>query len=266
LSLNRHRSDRVALLLSVFPVIHWGVLIALSGSICFTFLLNSNQQVLQYLNSIQLRTLFAILVGVFAGTAALCINLADPFTGTFSLSESATQLEDLRICLQQDVLEATKEEGEINSKVVHALLLGGYDNGEDYKGYIARNPALLEQSRRASESLISSGVTLSPELALELAQTVGAGNSTAIPTLDRKKDIRRRYGLSSTIYFHLLTGPFGSNARALGDLVAWVATYVGSWTRTCSSHIIRLSSRIRRRLPKTLRQKFSTQKEVYSRS
>ena len=265
LSLNRHRSDRVALLLSVFPVIHWGILIALSLSICFTFLLNSNQQVLQYLNSIQLRSLFAILVGVLAGTGTLCINLADPFRGTFSLSESATQLGDLKLSLQQDVLEATKEEGEISSKVVHALLLGRSYNGDDYKGYIARNPGQVEHSRRASESLLSSGVTLSPLLSQELEGD--SGKVSILPTGDRKKDARRRYGLSSTIYFHLLTGPFGSNARALGDLVAWMASFVGSMTRAGSRFMVRLSVAIRSRLRFHRRKQgvnFAKAKELYS--
>ena len=57
MSLNGHRSERVALLLSVFPTVHWGVLIGLSLTIVVAFLLVSNQQVLQYLNSIQLRFL-----------------------------------------------------------------------------------------------------------------------------------------------------------------------------------------------------------------
>lgn len=37
---------------------------------------------------------------------------------------------------------------------------------------------------------------------------------------------RTRYSLVSTIYFHLLTGPLGSNVRALGDILAWIATTI----------------------------------------
>lgn len=33
-----------------------------------------------------------------------------------------------------------------------------------------------------------------------------------------------RYSLWSTVYFHLLTGPLGSNVRALGEAIAWIAT------------------------------------------
>lgn len=250
LSLNQHRSNRVALLLSVFPVIHWGVLVALSVSICFTFLLNSNQQVLQYLNSIQLRSLFAILVGVGSGTATLCINLADPFRGTFSISESATQLGDLKLCLQQDVLEATQEEGEITSRVVHSFLLGrNFHNRDDNKGYIANNVGHLEHAEKAGDASIPSGIPVSRQLSEELGISDGDGQSSAPLNAARKKDIRRRNGLAYTVYFHLLTGPFGSNARVLGDVVAWLATFVGSMTRAISKSILGFSVAIRRQVP-----------------
>ena len=81
--LNEYRSDRIALLLTDFPDLHWVVLIALSVSICVMFLLESNQTLNQYLNSIQLQSLFALLVGVFSATATLCLDLVDPFTGSF---------------------------------------------------------------------------------------------------------------------------------------------------------------------------------------
>jgi hypothetical protein len=49
---------------------------------------------------------------------------------------------------------------------------------------------------------------------------------------------RTRFSLISTIYFHLLTGPLGSNVRAAGDVLAWVATAITnrvrlvlSWTK-----------------------------------
>ena len=231
LSLNGHRSDRVALLLSVFPVIHWGVLIALSFSLLFTFLLNSNQQVLQYLNSVQLRMLFAILVGVFSGTATLCINLADPFRGSFSVAEAAAQLGDLRLCLKQDVLEATAEEGEITSKVVHALLLGG----RNYNDLSESDPvSQVQVSKELTEELARNGQFSSNSKDDQAATGVERTRNNNNNINDRT---RRRYGLASTVYFHLLTGPLGSNARVLGDVIAWLATYVGSWTRAASNRM-----------------------------
>ena len=85
-----------ALLLTDFPDLHWVVLVSLSVSICITFLLESNQTLNQYLNSIQLRSLFALLVGVFSSTATLCLDLDDPFTGSFSIISASAQIGDLK--------------------------------------------------------------------------------------------------------------------------------------------------------------------------
>ena len=52
-SLNNHRSERVATTLSGFPRIHWFLLDVLYLCIVLSFLVDSNQEVNQYLNSIQ---------------------------------------------------------------------------------------------------------------------------------------------------------------------------------------------------------------------
>ena len=58
-SLNALRSSRVATTLSRFPKIHWTVLSTLYCIIVMSFLLDSNQEVNQYLNSIQVRLICA---------------------------------------------------------------------------------------------------------------------------------------------------------------------------------------------------------------
>ena len=90
MSLNSLRSKRVALLLTDFPAIHWDLLFGLNASVIIAFLLTSNQPVVQYLDSFQLRCLFAIIVGVASGTAILCYDLGDPFSGTFSIAGAST--------------------------------------------------------------------------------------------------------------------------------------------------------------------------------
>jgi len=52
-SLNGHRSDRVATTLSGFPDIHWSLMSVLYGCIVLSFFVDSNQEVNQYLNSFQ---------------------------------------------------------------------------------------------------------------------------------------------------------------------------------------------------------------------
>jgi len=188
LSLIAHRSERVALLLSVFPTVHWGILIGLSLSICMTFLLVSNQQVLQYLNSIQLRFLFATIVGVLASTATLCWDLSDPFSGSYSIEGASTQLADVRVCLREDVREALIEAKVSSStRKFFRSILGGPDV-----------PTTERLSTKSGENVDSEDISPSS-----------------------------RYGLISTLYFHLLTGPLGDNVRVIGDVMVWLTTLFG---------------------------------------
>jgi len=187
-SLIGHRSERVALLLSVFPVIHWGVLLGLSLNICIAFLLASNQQVLRYLNSIQLRFMFGTIVGVLSSTATLCWDLSDPFSGTFSIEGAGTQLADFRVCLREDVREALEEAEEIPS------------NTRDYFRSILGGPDVSETGQPSKKSEDGNNVDINPS---------------------------SRYGLLSTVYFHLLTGPLGAQVRIIGDVLAWFVTIFG---------------------------------------
>ena len=121
MSLSNHRSERVALLLSVFPPLHWVTLGVLSALIVVTYLLVSNQDTLQYLDSIQLRFLFGTLVGVLSSTFTLCYDLADPLNGSFSMEGAAEQLKDLNLCLKEDVREALSELDDIDKRTRNYL-------------------------------------------------------------------------------------------------------------------------------------------------
>lgn len=202
--LNDLRSERVALLLTDFPDLHYIVLVALSVSLCAMFLLESNQLVNQYLNSIQLRSLFALLVGIFSATAELCVDLDDPFRGSFSITSASTQIGDLVLCLQEDVREAKMEAGEISTatrRFLHSRLGGPSEGGPRDKYRIPKQ--------------FSSGI--------DVTKARGAIRTPS------------RYGALSTMYFHLLTGPLGSNVRALGDIAAWMAALVMRPTRALIS-------------------------------
>jgi Protein of unknown function (DUF4239) len=108
-SLNAHRSNRVATTLIVFPKIHWAVIITLYLGILAAFLIDSNQEVLQYLNSIELRILFSIMVGVGSGAAMLVKDLQDPFEGSFCITREARQLQSFQQLLESDLYDATRE-------------------------------------------------------------------------------------------------------------------------------------------------------------
>jgi hypothetical protein len=104
-NLNELRSDRLASLQSGFPVIHWIILGLLATSIVLLFMVDSNQDVLQYLNSLQLRLLFSILLTTFSATAGLCLDLADPFRGVTTINSAARQLVAVQLTIEADLAE-----------------------------------------------------------------------------------------------------------------------------------------------------------------
>ena len=220
-SLNAYRSERVAELLSGFPAIHWAVLIAMSLSVPATFLLASSQPINQYINSISLRFLFAVLVGVCSGTATICINLADPFRGTFSILDASAQLEELRLLLERDLAEATAEAGEIPSSFVHAILLGSKEDASRINSSVVAEPSVQRPTDNATDTMDHQTSDWEQQLKDYVA----------------KKE-PRRYGLVQTLYFHLLTGPLGSNVKAMGDAIAWLSTFVSRRVKMLSRHVV----------------------------
>eukprot|EP00967_Tisochrysis_lutea_P078644 scaffold107166_cov33-Tisochrysis_lutea.AAC.3 len=101
--INQNRAARIAALLATFPPIHWLILSLLSFAIVSTFLIESNQDVLQYLNSLQLRSAFTVLIAVISATSVLCLDLNDPFRGYFRITGSVEQIRRLRDDLEADM-------------------------------------------------------------------------------------------------------------------------------------------------------------------
>lgn len=102
-SLSHQRSNRVAEQAATYPAIHYAVLAFCSLSIIVSFLLESDQEVLRFLDAIQLRLLFAILVGVFSGIAALIVDLSDLNSGGFRVTPTYSQLFEIHDNLQFDM-------------------------------------------------------------------------------------------------------------------------------------------------------------------
>ena len=86
------RSQRLAMLTTTFPRVHWIALTLLGISVIFGFLLAADQQTLLFLAPVQLRLLFAVLVGALSATACICTDLNDPFRGAFQITPSSQQL------------------------------------------------------------------------------------------------------------------------------------------------------------------------------
>lgn len=103
--LYEERAKRVASLRSAFPALHFVIVATLAFSICIAFLLESNQDILMFLNAIQLRILWTMLVGTFSALAIVCYDLGNPFRGSYQISTSVDQLYTIRLALRANLSE-----------------------------------------------------------------------------------------------------------------------------------------------------------------
>ena len=69
--LRHERSVRLSALQSTYPPLHYAILSLLGCSICLVFLMETNQNVLIFLTAIQLRILWAMLIGTFSSLAVV---------------------------------------------------------------------------------------------------------------------------------------------------------------------------------------------------
>ncbi len=98
--LYEERAKRIAALRSLFPPLHFIIVSALAVSICIAFLLETKQDILVFLNAIQLRILWTMLVGTFTALGIVCYDLGNPFRGSYQITKSVTQLYTIRMTLR----------------------------------------------------------------------------------------------------------------------------------------------------------------------
>jgi len=117
-SLSGRRAKRLAEFDATYPFTHYLVLVLCSVAIAVDYLLESDQEILRFLDAVQLRILWAILIGVFASLASLITDLSDIYRGAFRLTPVVAQLFPLRsnivldICQRQPVEDGDSPEGE----------------------------------------------------------------------------------------------------------------------------------------------------------
>ena len=98
--LNAERSTRISALQSTFPLSQYLILVAIGSSICLAFLIETNQEILIFLNAFPLRILWTMLIGLMSTLSVLCYDLSDPFRGIFTIESALKQLYIIRDALR----------------------------------------------------------------------------------------------------------------------------------------------------------------------
>ena len=91
--------------------LHWLTQALLGGSILLAFLVESDDQALLFLDQLQLRLMFTILVGALTGIGVILYDLNDPFQGTFQITPAASQLYVIRDILDEEMAQRVGHEG-----------------------------------------------------------------------------------------------------------------------------------------------------------
>lgn len=114
--LRDHRHERITALQCYFPPLHYAVLGVLALSECAAFLMETNQDVLVFLNAFQLRILWSMLTSTFVACFVLFSDLGSPFSGSYSIAASADQLRTILMTLHASTQQDDRE-NEIKSGV-----------------------------------------------------------------------------------------------------------------------------------------------------
>jgi Protein of unknown function (DUF4239) len=94
--LREQRLQRLTALQSTYPFLHYATLVLLALAECTAFLMETNQDLLFFLNAVQLKLLWSILVGTFAACFTVFYDLLSPFSGSYQISASVDQIHGIR--------------------------------------------------------------------------------------------------------------------------------------------------------------------------
>ena len=101
--LREQRLNRLTALQSTYPVLHYATLVLLALAECLAFLMETNQDLLFFLNAFQLKLLWSILVGTFAACFTVFYDLLSPFSGSYQISASVDQIHGIRRILAVNI-------------------------------------------------------------------------------------------------------------------------------------------------------------------
>lgn len=101
--LRQERINRVTAIQSTYPSLHYAILVGLALGEMTGFLMEANQELLVFLNSVELKILWSLLVGTFVACFTVFYDLRSPFGGSYQISASVDQLYTIRAALKESV-------------------------------------------------------------------------------------------------------------------------------------------------------------------
>lgn len=103
--LQQERLARITALQSMYPILHYAALVLLALADCLSFLIETNQDLLFFLNNFELKVLWSILLATFVACFTLFYDLSSPFAGSYQIRATVAQLYAIRRILVLDVFD-----------------------------------------------------------------------------------------------------------------------------------------------------------------
>jgi len=94
--LRQARQNRLTALQSTYPPLHYVILAVLASGTCTGFLMEADEELLFFMNAVQLKILWSMLVGTFAACFAVFYDLLNPFSGSYQVVDAVDQLYTIR--------------------------------------------------------------------------------------------------------------------------------------------------------------------------
>lgn len=101
--LNENRLSRMTQLREPFPILHYIILGSLPIAIVFSFLMQTNNDTLRFLDEIQLKILWTMLFGVLSLIAVVIYDLQGPFRGSYRVSNAIEQVQLIKRDLEKEM-------------------------------------------------------------------------------------------------------------------------------------------------------------------
>lgn len=121
--LRDQRIHRISALQSIYPPLHYAILIVLAFAECIAYLIETDQELLVFLNAVQLKLLWSMLVGTFVACFAVVLDLRTPFAGSYQISASVDQLHTIKLTLQASRLMAAQRKQQYDTSTTNSLEL-----------------------------------------------------------------------------------------------------------------------------------------------
>jgi hypothetical protein len=152
--LREYRMIRITALQSTYPALHWVTIGSLAFAACTSFLIETNQDILYFLQAFQLKLLWATLIGTFTSCFTVFYDLGSPFAGQYKITASIDQLHNIKVALKAAMIKAENEIIAAGDEMTMMITTTTNGNSTSVDDSVAEEDPLVAAETIAAEAAI----------------------------------------------------------------------------------------------------------------